>query len=652
MASNNATPLLDVNDLSIAFGSREGETAAVRNVSFHIKPGETLALVGESGSGKSVTALSTVGLLPETARITGSVAFEGREMVSASEPELRRTRGNDISFIFQEPMTSLNPLHTIDKQLAESLALHQGLKGEPARARILDLLDKVGIRDAESRLADYPHQLSGGQRQRVMIAMALANNPRLLVADEPTTALDVTIQAQILDLLKRLQAEEGLSMLFITHDLGIVRRVADRVAVMKDGEIVETNGADALFADPRHPYTRKLLAAEPKGLAEPAPTGSETVVETSGLRVWFPIRRGLMKRVVGHIKAVNDAELSVRRGETLGIVGESGSGKTTLALALMRLTPSTGPVVFQGRDVQGWKAKRLRPLRRSMQMVFQDPYGSLSPRMSVERIVAEGLTVHNVEGVKNPREAVAQALHEVGLDPAMMDRYPHEFSGGQRQRIAIARAMILKPSLLVLDEPTSALDMTVQVQIVDLLRGLQKRHGLAYLFISHDLKVVRAMSHRVIVMKQGDIVESGPSEQVFSAPSTDYTRELMRGRDRRELLETLEPCLGLDELAALQARAREVQAADALLDYVQRLVAHSRNAAEFAWGLSPRGALALLRAAQAWSLIDGRDHVVPEDVQAVLAPVVEHRLREAAGRGSGGGIALAQRLLSVVDVVN
>ncbi|MGM0585075.1 MAG: ABC transporter ATP-binding protein [Pseudomonadota bacterium] len=529
-----AAPLLDVNDLSITFRGRDEDVAAVRDVSFHIKPGETLALVGESGSGKSVTALSTVGLLPDSAQIIGSVTFEGREMVSASERELRRTRGNDISFIFQEPMTSLNPLHTIDKQLSESLALHQGLKGAEARARILDLLHKVGVRDAESRLADYPHQLSGGQRQRVMIAMALANNPKLLVADEPTTALDVTIQAQILDLLKRLQAEEGLSMLFITHDLGIVRRVADRVAVMKDGEIVETNEADALFADPRHPYTRKLLAAEPKGLAEPAPTGSETVVETSGLRVWFPVRRGLMKRVVGHIKAVNDARLSVRAGETLGIVGESGSGKTTLALALLRLTSSEGPVVFQGRDIQGWKSRHLRPVRRQMQMVFQDPYGSLSPRMSVEKIVAEGLTVHRLEGLDNPREAVAQALHEVGLDPAMMDRYPHEFSGGQRQRIAIARAMILKPRLLVLDEPTSALDMTVQTQIVDLLRDLQRRHGLAYLFISHDLKVVRAMAHRVIVMKDGDIVESGDSEAVFSHPRTEYTRELMRAALGRE----------------------------------------------------------------------------------------------------------------------
>ncbi len=456
------------------------------------------------------------------------MTYDGAEMVGASPAELRRVRGNDISFVFQEPMTSLNPLHTIEKQLAESLALHQGLRGAQARARILDLLGKVGIREAESRLGAYPHQLSGGQRQRVMIAMALANGPDLLIADEPTTALDVTIQAQILDLLKKLQRDEGLSMLFITHDLGIVRRIADRVVVMKDGEVVETNATAALFDAPQHPYTRMLLAAEPKGEALPAPKGGEVVVETPGLRVWFPIRRGMMRRTVGHVKAVNDAKLVVHQGETLGIVGESGSGKTTLALALMRLTASEGPVVFLGQDVQGWKAKRLRRVRRSMQMVFQDPYGSLSPRMSVEKIVAEGLSVHQVEGVSDPRAAVAQALREVGLDPAMMDRYPHEFSGGQRQRIAIARAMILKPRLLVLDEPTSALDMTVQVQIVDLLRGLQERHGLAYVFISHDLKVVRAMAHRVIVMRNGDIVESGTAEEIFASPRTDYTRELMR----------------------------------------------------------------------------------------------------------------------------
>ncbi|MFO7856262.1 MAG: ABC transporter ATP-binding protein [Paracoccaceae bacterium] len=519
--------LLRARGLSVTFPTREGPVRAVRGVDFEIRPGETLALVGESGSGKSVAALSTVGLLPDTAIVEGSVTYAGREMVGADEAALRRTRGNDVSFVFQEPMTSLNPLHTIEKQLAESLAVHQGLSGAPARARILDLLAKVGIRDPESRLADYPHQLSGGQRQRVMIAMALANGPDLLIADEPTTALDVTIQAQILDLLKRLQAEEGLAMLFITHDLGIVRRIADRVAVMQGGEIVETGATRALFADPRHPYTRKLLAAEPKGIARPVPRGAETVLHSPGLSVRFPIRRGLMRRVVGHVEAVKDAPLSVREGETLGVVGESGSGKTTLALALMRLTPSEGPIVFLGGDISRLKGPAVRPLRRRMQMVFQDPYGSLSPRMTVERIVAEGLTVHSVEGAGRPRDAVAAALAEVGLDPAMLDRYPHEFSGGQRQRIAIARALILKPRLLVLDEPTSALDMTVQTQIVELLRDIQDRHGLAYVFISHDLKVVRALAHRMIVMRAGEVVEAGESETVFAAPRSAYTRELL-----------------------------------------------------------------------------------------------------------------------------
>ncbi|WP_339950646.1 ABC transporter ATP-binding protein [uncultured Albimonas sp.] len=520
--------ILDVKDLSIGFRGQEGVSTAVHGVSFHVDKGETLALVGESGSGKSVTALSTVGLLAEAAEVSGSVVYEGTQMVGARARDLRRVRGNDISFVFQEPMTSLNPLHTIEKQIGESLALHQGLRGAEAKARTLDLLNRVGIRDPEERLGAYPHQLSGGQRQRVMIAMALANGPKLLIADEPTTALDVTIQAQILDLLKKLQRDEGLSMLFITHDLGIVRRIADRVAVMKDGHIVETNATAPLFADPQHAYTRKLLAAEPRGEAPPAPADAPVVVETPGLKIWFPVRRGMMRKVVGHVKAVNHAQLAVHAGETLGIVGESGSGKTTLALALMRLTASEGPVVFLGEDLQGRAPRSLRPVRRQMQMVFQDPFGSLSPRMTVEQIIAEGLSIHRLEGVEDPRAAVAGAMTEVGLDPAMMDRYPHEFSGGQRQRIAIARAMILKPKLLVLDEPTSALDMTVQVQIVDLLRKLQARHGMAYLFISHDLKVVRAMSHRVIVMKAGDIVETGTAAEVFSAPRTAYTRELMR----------------------------------------------------------------------------------------------------------------------------
>ncbi len=519
--------VLRVTDLDVRF-AQDGKTVhAVRGVSFTVGAGETVALVGESGSGKSVTALSTVALLPDSAQVTGSVRFGTREMVGAPEARLRDIRGNDISFIFQEPMTSLNPLHTLEKQIGESLALHQGLTGDKARARIIDLLEKVGIHDAEARLEAYPHQLSGGQRQRVMIAMALANGPKLLVADEPTTALDVTIQAQILDLLKRLKDEEGMSLLFITHDLGIVRRFADRVCVMQHGEIVEQGPTEAVFDAPQHAYTRMLLAAEPTGRPDPVAAEAPEVVRTDGLRVWFPITRGILRRTVGHVKAVNDARLSVRAGETLGIVGESGSGKTTLAFALMRLVGSEGPILFDGRDIQGLKSGALRPLRRHMQIVFQDPFGSLSPRMNVGQIIAEGLGVHGVPEGQDAQAMVAEMLTEVGLDPAMADRYPHEFSGGQRQRIAIARAMILRPRLVVLDEPTSALDMTVQVQIVDLLRSLQRKYGLAYLFISHDLRVVRAMAHQVIVMQRGDIVEAGTAEQVFDAPRAPYTRDLL-----------------------------------------------------------------------------------------------------------------------------
>ncbi|WP_136646158.1 ABC transporter ATP-binding protein [Tabrizicola sp. YIM 78059] len=519
--------VLEVRDLKVTFRQDGRLIEAVKGVSFTVGKGETVALVGESGSGKSVTALSTVGLLGDTAEVQGSVTYAGRQMVGASENELRRVRGNDISFIFQEPMTSLNPLHTIEKQMAESLALHQGLSGNAARARIIELLGKVGIRDAESRLGAYPHQLSGGQRQRVMIAMALANGPELLVADEPTTALDVTIQAQILDLLADLKRSEGLSLLFITHDLGIVRRIADRVCVMQGGEIVEQGATADIFADPRHPYTRKLLAAEQKGVPDPVPLDAPEIVRTEGLRIWFPIQKGLLKRTVGHVKAVNDASLTVRAGETLGIVGESGSGKTTVALAILRLIPSTGRVSFLGRDLRDCRGAALRSLRREMQVVFQDPFGSLSPRMTVEQIIAEGLGVHGVAPGRNRTEMVAEIMREVGLDPAMMARYPHEFSGGQRQRIAIARAMILRPRLVVLDEPTSALDMTVQVQIVELLRALQRKWGLAYIFISHDLRVIRAMAHKVMVMQAGDVVESGDCQAVFTEPKSDYTKALM-----------------------------------------------------------------------------------------------------------------------------
>lgn len=519
--------VLEVSDLRISFRQEGRKVDAVKGVSLSVGRGEVVALVGESGSGKSVTALSTVSLLGDNAEVRGSVRYMGRELIGAPEAELRRVRGNDISFIFQEPMTSLNPLHTIEKQLAESLLLHQGVTGAEARARILDLLNKVGIRDAETRLNAYPHQLSGGQRQRVMIAMALANGPDLLIADEPTTALDVTIQAQILDLLMELKATEGLSLLFITHDLNIVRRIADRVCVMQGGELVEQGETATLFANPQHHYTQKLLAAEPTGAPMPVAPDAAEVVRTEHLRVWFPITAGFLRRTVAHVKAVNDASLTVRAGETLGVVGESGSGKTTLALAILRLVPSTGPVVVLGRDISALTGKDLRPLRRDMQIVFQDPFGSLSPRMTIEQIIAEGLGVHGLGEGQDKRAMVAAIMTEVGLDPETMGRYPHEFSGGQRQRIAIARAMVLRPKLVVLDEPTSALDMTVQVQIVDLLRKLQEKWGLAYIFISHDLRVVKALSHKVLVMKAGDVVEAGESHLIFDAPKNDYTKTLM-----------------------------------------------------------------------------------------------------------------------------
>jgi len=519
--------VLNVENLSVVFSQDGREIQAVQGVTFRVGRGETVAIVGESGSGKSVSVLSTVGLLPGSARVGGSAKYKGEETVGADEAALRRIRGNDIGFIFQEPMTSLNPLHTLEKQLSESLMIHQGLRGAAARKQAVSLLERVGIDNPEGRLASYPHQLSGGQRQRVMIAMALANGPELLIADEPTTALDVTIQAQILQLLADLQRTANLSLLFITHDLGVVRKIADRVYVMREGRVVEHGTTAAIFKDPQHSHTRSLLEAEPSGRPDPAPADAGEVVRTDSLRVWFPIQRGLLRRTVGHIKAVNAASVSVRQGETLGIVGESGSGKTTLALAIMRLIRSDGPVTFLGRDIRRLSARALRALRQDMQIVFQDPFGSLSPRMSAMQIIAEGLGVHGIEPGRDERSLVAEIMEETGLDPDTMDRYPHEFSGGQRQRIAIARAMILRPKLVVLDEPTSALDMTVQVRIVELLRDLQRKYGLAFLFISHDLKIVRALAHKVIVMKDGDVVESGSGDRIFGDPQTDYARALM-----------------------------------------------------------------------------------------------------------------------------
>ncbi len=519
-----SAPVLRVKNLSVQFGD---DPEVVRRVSFEVQKGETVALVGESGSGKSVTALSTVSLLPDNAKITGSVEFHSEELLGAEQKLLQQVRGNRISFIFQEPMTSLNPLHTIEKQIAESLSLHQRITGNKARARIIELLDKVGIDDPQMRLAAYPHQLSGGQRQRIMIAMALANRPDLLIADEPTTSLDVTIQAQILDLLADLQRAEGMGMVFITHDLNIVKRISDRVCVMQNGEMVESGATTEVFDNPQHEYTQELLAAGATGAPEPIPVDACTILETKNLRVWFPVKRGLLRRTVGHVKAVNDTSFIIREGESLGIVGESGSGKTSVALAVLRLISSTGKIDFTGTDIASLKNAEMRPLRREIQIVFQDPFGSLSPRMTVEQIVAEGLGVHDVGSEEEQHQQVSDILREVGLDPEMLERYPHEFSGGQRQRIAIARAMILRPRLLILDEPTSALDMTVQAQIVDLLRALQKKHRLAYLFISHDLKIIRALSHRVLVMKQGDIVEAGDVDQIFDNPQQAYTRELL-----------------------------------------------------------------------------------------------------------------------------
>jgi microcin C transport system ATP-binding protein len=540
-AAHGAQPMLEVTDLAVAFGTGENAVAAVEGASFTLAKGETLALVGESGSGKTVTALSILQLLPypRARHPRGSIRFLGEELIGTRPERLRQIRGNRIAMVFQEPMTSLNPLHRVERQIGEVLRLHKHLPENLARARILELLRLVGLPEAERRLGAFPHELSGGQRQRVMIAMALANEPDLLIADEPTTALDVTIQAQILALLKELQAKLGMALLLITHDLNIVRKMAGRVAVMTGGHIVEQGEVADIFERPQHAYTRRLLAAEPKGRPAAAAADAPLLAEVDDLKVWFPIKKGVLRRVVDHMKAVDGVSFHLRQGHTLGVVGESGSGKTTLGLAFLRLVASRGEIRFAGKPIQGLGAAALRPMRRAMQIVFQDPFGSLSPRLSIAEIVGEGLAVHAAEATPEERDArVVEALGEVGLDPDSRFRYPHEFSGGQRQRIAIARALVLKPSLIVLDEPTSALDMSVQAQIVDLLRALQLRHGLAYLFISHDLRVIRALADEVLVMKDGRIVEQGAADALFRQPKEAYTRALLAAAFSLEAVET------------------------------------------------------------------------------------------------------------------
>jgi microcin C transport system ATP-binding protein len=536
--------LLDIKDLSVQFRQSGNAVNAVSNVSLHVGEGETVALVGESGSGKSVTALSVLQLLPYPAAAhsrESSIRFRGRELVGAKEGELQQVRGNRISMIFQEPMTSLNPLHVVGKQISEVLMVHKGMSRQSARERALELLELVHIPQAKQRIDSYPHQLSGGQRQRVMIAMALANEPDLLIADEPTTAVDVTVQAQLLKLLDELRSRLSMSMMLITHDLRVVRKMADRVYVMYGGKVVESGKVESVFDQPQHSYTQRLLAAQPSG--DPATVDKQAPVIMQGrdIKVWFPVRRGLLRRTVDHVKAVDGINLTVREGQTVGVVGESGSGKTTLGLALLRLEQSRGNIAFRGQEIQDLRSKPLRPLRREMQIVFQDPFGSLSPRLSVGQIVGEGIEVHRLAESAKEREAlIVNALTEVGLDPDSRHRYPHEFSGGQRQRIAIARAMVLKPRFVVLDEPTSALDMSVQAQIVDLLRELQQRHRLAYLFISHDLSVVRALSDEVIVMRDGQLVEHGPAQKIFDNPENAYTRALISAAFDIELPDTLE----------------------------------------------------------------------------------------------------------------
>jgi len=533
-------PLLQIRDLSVSFGKGAAEVKAVRGISLDISRGESLGIVGESGSGKSVTALSILQLLPYPLAhhpggsirffgngTNGQSSFEGEELLNAQPATLRRIRGNHIAMIFQEPLSSLNPLHSIERQISEVLFVHKALNREETRQRVIELLQLVGFPEAIERLAALPHEFSGGQQQRVMIAMALANEPDLLIADEPTTALDVTIQAQILELLKNLQKKLNMALLLITHDLEIVRRTVDRVGVMHAGQLVEQGMVEEIFEQPNHPYTRQLLAAKPAGRPDPPPTDAAVVMDAKDLKVWFPVKKGLLRHTVGHVKAVDGITLAIRQGHTLGVVGESGSGKSTLGRALLRLESSKGTITFKGREIQRLRSKNLRPLRQEMQIVFQDPFGSLSPRLSVGQIIEEGLRVHRLGGSPEARrELVGCALSEVGLAPEMQDRYPHEFSGGQRQRIAIARACVLKPRFIILDEPTSALDVSVQFQIIDLLRSLQQQHDLAYLFISHDLRVVRALAHHILVMRDGRVVEQGPADDIFENPKDPYTKIL------------------------------------------------------------------------------------------------------------------------------
>ncbi|MFC0666376.1 ABC transporter ATP-binding protein [Azotobacter chroococcum] len=525
---NDSQNLIEIRDLAVEFVGGDRVQRVVEGVSFDIRRGETLALVGESGSGKSVTAHSILRLLPYplARHPAGSIRYAGQDLLKLDERQLRGIRGNRIAMVFQEPMTSLNPLHCIEKQINEVLALHKGLRGAAATARTLELLELVGIPEPHKRLKAYPHELSGGQRQRVMIAMALANEPELLIADEPTTALDVTVQLKILELLKDLQARLGMALLLITHDLNLVRRTAQRVCVMRGGRIVEQAGCEEIFHAPKHPYTQELLGAEPRGEPADNPVG-EPLLEVEDLRVWFPIRKGLMRRTVDHVKAVDGIGFTLHRGQTLGIVGESGSGKSTLGMAILRLLSSQGSIRFRGQPLNGLSQREIRPLRREMQVVFQDPFGSLSPRMSVGQIVGEGLRIHGPGTPAEQELAIVEALREVGLDPETRHRYPHEFSGGQRQRIAIARALVLKPELILLDEPTSALDRTVQRQVVELLRSLQRKYELTYLFISHDLAVVKALSHQLIVVRQGQVVEQGPARDIFADPQHIYTRQLL-----------------------------------------------------------------------------------------------------------------------------